>query len=187
MVLHELGGLQWLQVLLVSLEVLWTITGSGGSWTCLCSHTWLQWPTVGVCLVAGASCWCTQSGNALGQKQDPGPTLVTLAAVGALDVGVYFSGYWVSPQACLQQWSPVTRVRLVGCRCTAAGASCSWAEWCKLVTGDRANLGPQAAVGALVVGMHSFGCRVLLWVCAVVVESSDGRQASGMQVHSWRG
>lgn len=50
--------------------------------------------------------------------------------------------------------------------CTAAGANCKQAGWCRLVTGDR-------AVRALAVSVPFCGCRVSPWAHAVEAGEGD--------------
>ena len=74
----------------------------------------------------------THSGEDQGQQQGPAPAVGTLAAVGALAVGVYPCGCRVSPQALtFMTAKPVKGVRLGTCRCTAAtivAGECSGAD-----------------------------------------------------------
>lgn len=59
------------------------------------------------------------------------------------------------------QWRQVTELDPAECRCIAGGPSCRESQQYRPVTGHRSKSRPEAAVGALDVGLHALGCRVV--------------------------
>lgn len=125
---------QWLQGLLEFLAVppgsVAKVQGSQQWWPDLvgCTHC-LWWLGACACVVAGAGCRHTCSGEDQGRQKGPGPAMAFLAAAGTLAVNM------LSHDCAISLWVCALQLRLV----TGIGLGCAGVQPERLTTGEYDN------------------------------------------------